>query len=254
MEAFSLNGKLAMITGASRGIGFGAAQAIAEAGADVILVARGRKELDQAAAELRKTAARAAVAQFDLAAVDQIASWFDEQVAARGMPTILVNAAGMTLRAPATEVPLADWHQILNLNLTAVFELSRCFARHCIAAGSSAKIVNIASLMTAAARRDNAAYTASKGGVGQLTKALAVDWADKRIYVNAIAPGYVETELTKPLVQNLEFDAWVKKRCPLGRWGTPADVAWPIVFLAAPASDFMTGQVIYVDGGWLATF
>jgi len=114
--------------------------------------------------------------------------------------------------------------------------------------------VNIASLMTAAARRGTSAYAASKGALGQLTKALAIEWASHGIHVNAIAPGYIDTEMSKSLREDPEFDGWVKKRCPLGRWGSAEDIAWPIVFLASPASDFITGQVIYVDGGWLATF
>jgi len=154
----------------------------------------------------------------------------------------------------ATELSLADWNQVMAVNATAIFELSRCFARGLITAGHKGKIVNIASLMTAAARRGVSAYTASKGAVGQLTKALAVDWAEHGILVNAVAPGYVDTELNKALIEDEAFDAWVKKRCPLGRWGTPEDIAWPVVFLASPASDFITGQVIYVDGGWLSTF
>jgi gluconate 5-dehydrogenase len=165
-----------------------------------------------------------------------------------------VNAAGIQRRGLATELPLSDWNQVLAVNTTAIFELSRCFARGLIAAGRKGKVVNIASLMTAAARRGVSAYTASKGAVGQLTKALAVDWAEHGIHVNAVAPGYVDTELNKALIEDAEFDAWVKKRCPLGRWGTPEDIAWPVVFLASPASDFITGQVIYVDGGWLSTF
>jgi gluconate 5-dehydrogenase len=120
--------------------------------------------------------------------------------------------------------------------------------------GRKGKVVNIASLMTAAARLGTSAYTTSKGAVGQLTKALAIDWASYGIHVNAVAPGYVKTELTKDLIDDPEFDRWVKKRCPLGRWATPEDISWPVVFLASPASDFITGQVIYVDGGWLSTF
>ena len=140
------------------------------------------------------------------------------------------------------------------LNATAIFELSRAFARNLIKLGRKGKVVNIASLMTGAARPGTSAYTASKGAVGQLTKALAVDWAPHGIMVNAIAPGYVDTELNEALLSDAAFDAWVKKRCPLGRWGTPEDIAWPIVFFASPASDFITGQVLFVDGGWLATF
>jgi len=243
-----------MVTGASRGIGLGAARALGRAGSDLLLVARGEAGLQRAAAELEASGVRVCCSAFDLAATECISPWFDNLVERFGLPTLLVNNAGITLRGLAADLSLADWHQTLSLNLTAMFELSRCFARHCMAQRKPAKIVNIASLMTVAARRGTSAYTASKGGVGQLTKALAIEWAEHRIHVNAIAPGYIDTELNSALTQDPEFDAWVRKRCPLGRWGTPDDVAWPIVFLSSPAADFITGQVIYVDGGWLATF
>ena len=165
-----------------------------------------------------------------------------------------MNAAGITRRGDAINLDLADWSETLAINATAVFELSRVFARSLIEAKARGKIVNIASLMTAAARRGTSAYAASKGALGQLTKALAIEWASHGIHVNAIAPGYIDTEMSKSLREDPEFDGWVKKRCPLGRWGSAEDIAWPIVFLASPASDFITGQVIYVDGGWLATF
>jgi gluconate 5-dehydrogenase len=140
------------------------------------------------------------------------------------------------------------------INVSAVFAMSQAFARRLIADAKPGKIINIASLMTSATRPGTAAYTASKGGVGQLTKALAIDWAPKGILVNAIAPGFIRTDLTGPLWADTTFDEWVKKRTPLARWGTPEDIALPAVFLASSASDFMTGQVVYVDGGWLATF
>ena len=149
---------------------------------------------------------------------------------------------------------MEDWDDTLAINLTATFVLSQAFARASFAAGSPGKIINIASLMTVAARRTTAAYTASKGGIGQLTKALAVDWADKGIHVNAIAPGYIATALTEPLLKDEKFDTWVKQRCPLGRWGVPEDIAWPAVFLASPASGYITGEILLVDGGWMATF
>jgi len=146
---------------------------------------------------------------------------------------------------------LGMWNENIALNLTAVFVLSQAFARHLIAAGAKGKIINIASLMTVAARRTTCAYAAAKGGIGQLTKSLAVDWADKGIHVNAIGPGYVATQLTEPLWRDPEFDAWVKKRCPLGRWAAPEDLAWPAVFLASSAANYITGQILWwTAAGW----
>lgn len=243
-----------MVTGASKGIGLGIAGAMAEAGADVILVARSQDELDTAAGKLRETGRKVGVAPFDLRETDAIPAWFAGVVEKQGLPDILVNAAGITRRAPAEDLKIEDWNDTLAINLTAPFLLSQAFARACFAAGAHGKIINIASLMTVAARRTTTAYTASKGGIGQLTKALAVDWAGKGILVNAIAPGYIATNLTAPLVSDPKFDEWVKQRCPLGRWGTPEDIAWPAVFLASSAADFITGQILFVDGGWMATF
>jgi gluconate 5-dehydrogenase len=183
-----------------------------------------------------------------------IAPWLDEIFARYGTPDILVNSAGMQRRGPAVDLTLDDWNAVMTLNVTAMFELCRRFARRRMAMGAGGKVINIASLMTSAARPGTAPYTASKGAVGQLTKVLAVEWAKSGIFVNAIAPGYINTDLNKSLVSDASFDSWVKTRCPLGRWGTPEDIAWPVVFLASAASDFITGQVVYVDGGWLATF
>jgi len=242
MDQFRLDGRLALITGANKGIGLGIARAMAAAGADVILVARNRDELDAAAGELRQSGRRVAAAPFDLRQTAEIPAWYESLVPQHGCPDILVNAAGITRRAPAEELTLDDWNETITVNLTAVFVLCQAFARRLIAAGARGT------------RRTTAAYTASKGGIGQLTKALAIDWADRGILVNAIAPGYIATRLTEPLRTDPEFDAWVKKRTPLGRWGTPEDIALPAVFLASAASDFVTGQVIFVDGGWLATF
>lgn len=254
MNMFSLDGKLALVTGGSRGIGLSAALAIARAGADIVLAARDAGALERAAGEFLGTGRRIATCPIDLHAIDGIPAWYDNLVATFGRPDILVNSAGTTRRGPAAELSLQDWEEVLTVNLTAVFAVCQAFARYCIAAKARGKIINIASLTTSVARKDTAAYTASKGGIGQLTKALAVDWAGAGILVNAVAPGYIATKLTEPLVNDPEFDAWVRKRCPLGRWGTPDDIAWPIVFLASPAADFITGQILFVDGGWLATF
>jgi gluconate 5-dehydrogenase len=249
IDPFRLDGRLALITGGSRGIGLGIAKAMAGAGARVILAARPSPDLEAAAADLG-----APIAPVDLHHTEGIPLWFDELAARLGRPDILVNAAGITRRAPAHELAMKDWDDVISVNLTAVFALSQVFARHLIAAQAPGRIINIASLMTLGARRTTAAYTASKGGLGQLTKSLAVDWAEKNILVNAIAPGFIGTEMTGPLKDNPEFDAWVKTRTPLARWGVPADIALPVVFLASPAADFITGQVIYVDGGLTATF
>jgi gluconate 5-dehydrogenase len=248
MDPFRLDGRLALVTGASRGIGLGVAHALQSAGARVILAARASDDLDAAARDLG-----AVSASIDLQDVPGIPAWYDALAARVGLPDILVNAAGTTRRAPAESLSMEDWNDVISLNLTAVFALSQAFARHLIAANAPGRIINIASLMTFAARRTTAAYTASKGAIGQLTKSLAVDWADKGILVNAIAPGFIETAMTAPLKDKPEFDTWVKGRTPLARWGRPEDIARPVVFLASPAADFITGQVIYVDGGLTST-
>jgi gluconate 5-dehydrogenase len=254
MNPFSLEGKLAFITGGSRGIGNGAARALAQSGAGVILAGRNAAELERAATELRQFAIQVHIAPFDLSQTNGIAGWFESLCAEWGTPEILVNSAGINLRGAAVDLSLDDWNAVITLNATAIFELSRSLARLLIREGRGGSIINIASLMTAAARPGISPYTASKGAVGQLTKALAVEWAQHGILVNAIAPGYVDTDLNTALIQDPAFDSWVKSRCPLGRWATPEDIAWPVVFLASSAARFITGQVIYVDGGWLATF
>ncbi len=254
MNPFRVDGKLALITGGASGIGYGAAKALAESGANLVLAGRRIAELERSAEMLKQLGAAVHVSPVDLKETSAISKWFDDVCSQTGVPDILVNAAGMTRRGPAVDLSLDDWSAVMTVNAEAIFELSRCFARRRISDRLGGNIVNVASLMTFAARPGTSVYAASKGAVGQLTKAMAVEWAKHGITVNAIAPGYIDTELTQPLVGDPEFSSWVVGRCPLGRWGTPEDIAWPIVFLSSAASAFLTGQVIPVDGGWLATF
>jgi gluconate 5-dehydrogenase len=191
-------------------------------------------------------------APFDVGQVTAIADFYSDVVSRCGPIDILINNAGGTRRGPAHELSLEDWQTVLDLNLSSVFEVSRCFARERIASGKPGRIINVGSLMCHSARAGTSPYAATKGGILLLTKALAMDWAPYGILVNAIGPGYIETPLTAPLKAKPEFDAWVTQTCPLGRWGTPADLAGAVTFLASPAASFITGQIIYIDGGWLA--
>jgi len=249
---WDLTGKVALVTGAGRGLGRAMALALAEHGADLTLVARSKDELDETADEAKSLGRRAFVHPFDIADAERIPALVGRITAQAGPVDILVNNAGITRRAPATEMPLEDWDAIMSVNVRSLFALSREVARHMMSAGRGGKIVNVASLMSQVARPGTAAYTASKGAVAQLTKALAVEWAPHGINVNAIGPGYFKTKLTEPLQNDPAFDKWVKGETPLGRWGEPEDLAGLTVFLASRAADFITGQVIYADGGWLA--
>lgn len=254
MKTFQLEGQRALITGGSRGIGFGIAKAFVESGADVILVSRNAAGLDKARDELIPSGRDIRTVAFDMNQTDRIDTFYNEIVEEAGGIDILVNNAGGTRRGPAESITADDWQFVINLNLTAVFKLSQAFAKERIRSKRKGKIINIASLMSELVRTGNAPYAASKGGIRQLTKSLAIDWAKYHINVNAIGPGYIRTELTRALWEDKAFDDWVVSRTPMARWGYPEDLGYTAVFLAAPASDFITGQVIYVDGGFISCF
>jgi gluconate 5-dehydrogenase len=254
MEKFRLDNKRALVTGGSKGIGLGIATALAEAGSDLVLVARDQEMLARADAKLASTGKRIQTLSFDMNATDKISEMFNRIVAESGAPDILVNNAGGTRRGPAETLSTDDWNFVINLNMTATFALSQAFAKERIKRRKKGKIINIASLMSETVREDNAPYAASKGGIRQLTKALAVDWAKYGINVNAIGPGFIQTDLTRALWEDKSFDKWIKWKTPWARWGTPEDLGYAAVYLASEASDFVTGQVLYVDGGLLSTF
>ena len=253
-EKFNLDGKTALITGGSRGIGLGIACSLADAGADVYLLARGSDDLNSARNTLSKPDRRVWTRTFDMSEIDSIPDMFQSVSEETGGIEILVNNAGTTARGAAHEQSIEEWRRVIDVNLTSVFALSRVFAKARIDAGLRGKIVNIASLMSEQIREDNAPYAASKGGIRQLTKALAVDWARYGINVNAIGPGFIRTELTRRLWENPEFDEWVKWKTPWGRWGEAEDIGNAALFLASSASNYITGQILYVDGGMLTTF
>jgi gluconate 5-dehydrogenase len=252
-EFFDLSGKTALVTGGSRGIGLAEAKGLAQHGADVAVVARTKKQLEEAKKQIQtSTGSRVWAFPFDLGDTKAIEGLFENVVAETNGIDILVNCAGTTARAPAEEVALDSWNLVIEVNLTAVFAMSQAFCRHRKQTAKGGKIISIGSLLCHSARATNAPYASSKGGLLMLTKSLAVEWAKYRINVNAIGPGYITTELTKPLWTDKEFDRWVLSKTPLERWGQPEDLVGTAVFLASSASDFITGQIIYVDGGWLA--
>ena len=253
MNLFGLDGKRALITGGGIGIGLGIAKGFAQVGADVVLVARSQTELDEAAAAIRAAGHDVATSSFDLLETDAIAGWYEQLVRDSGPFDILVNDAGMVEHGPAEQMPLADFERVLRLNLVACFALAQAFARERIAANAPGKIINVASVAGLEVSRYPAApYPASKGALIQLTKDLANEWAPKGIHVNALAPGWVRTPMTKPAVDDPAFNDWLRQRVPLGRWGEPEDMVGPALLLATAAGDFLTGSVLVADAGLTA--
>ncbi|MFF4834327.1 SDR family oxidoreductase [Streptomyces sp. NPDC001315] len=242
---FDISGRTALVTGSSRGIGLALARGLAEAGCTVVLNGRDRERLTRAAAELPGDV-RTAV--FDVTDGPSVAAGVADVEERVGPLDILVNNAGMQLRAPLLEFTDTDWHRILNTNLTSAFLVGREAARRMTERGRG-KIINICSLQSEVVRPGIAPYAATKGALKMLTKGMCADWGPYGVQVNGLGPGYIETELTRPLVEDEEFSAWVGRRTPAGRWGRTEDLVGGVLFLASPAADFVSGQVLYVDGG-----
>lgn len=244
---FRLDGKVALITGSASGLGAAIAQALAEAGARVAVHGNRRPASDTAAA----IGPKALAFQADLGSTAGPGALFSQVCKSMGGVDILVNNAGTIHRDAAEDTTLESWQQVLQVNLTSVFQLSQLLARHLVQRGSPGKIVNIASLLSFQGGIRVPAYAASKGGVAQLTKALANEWAAKNIQVNAIAPGYFATSNTEALQADETRNRQILERIPAGRWGQPEDLAGAALFLACAASNYVTGTVITVDGGWM---
>ncbi len=248
---FSLEGKRALVTGASRGLGRAAAEALAGAGADVVCVSTRTAGTDDTAAAVRAAGRRAWQLAADLSDRDAAARLAEEAEREAGPIDVLVNNAGTIRRHPAADYPMDAWDAVLRTNLDAVFVLSQALGRGMIARRSG-KIINVASLLSFTGGVTVPAYTASKHAVAGLTKALANEWAQHGVQVNAVAPGYFRTDNTQALQENATRSAEISARIPAGHWGEPSDLAGAMVFLASRASDYVNGHVLVVDGGWTA--
>jgi 2-deoxy-D-gluconate 3-dehydrogenase len=251
LDVFSLEGRRALVTGGSRGLGAAIAAALANAGADVAVADVVPGGCEETGRRIEAAGRRAVVLSADLSRREEQDRLVGEAVAALGGLDILVNNAGIIRRAPAADTSDEDWDAVVEINMTAVFRLSRAAGRHMLAQGRG-KIINIASLLAFQGGILVPAYAASKGAVAQVTKALANEWAGRGVNVNAIAPGYMATDNTAALRADPDRSRQILERIPAGRWGVPADVGHVAAFLASPASDYVNGHVLVVDGGWMA--
>jgi gluconate 5-dehydrogenase len=248
LQLFDLCNRRALVTGSGQGIGFALARGLAGAGAEIILNDIDPQRLAAAAERLRADGATVHELGFDVTDADQVTAAVDAFEAESGPIDILVNNAGMQFRAALEEFPVERFDFMMKLNLNSVFYVGRAVAKHMIDRGAG-KIVNICSVQTALARPSIAPYTASKGAVANLTKGMATDWARHGLQINGLAPGYFKTELTSALVADEAFTAWLSNRTPAGRWGEVEELVGACIFLSSPASSFVNGHVLYVDGG-----
>ena len=248
---FDVSGKIVLITGAGRGLGFAFATGFADAGARVVINDVVAERAAQASGSLRETGGSAVSYPFDVTNAEQVEDSVARIEQEVGPIDVLINNAGIHHRAPLAEMSLADWQAVIDVNLTGVFLVSRYVAKAMIERKRGV-IINISSLNSEGARPTIANYCAAKGGVTMLTKSMALEWGKYNIRANAIGPGYFVTDLTRSLVDNPDFDAWVKQSVPLARWGDPSELVGTAIFLASNASSYISGRTIYVDGGWRA--
>lgn len=245
---FDIEGQIALVTGSSQGIGYALAEGLAEAGARVVLNGRDAAKLEAARAALAAKGYDVTAIAFDVtdeAAVTQGVQWIESKL---GPISILINNAGMQFRTALEDYPLEKWRELMRVNVESAFITAKAVAKGMIAR-KSGKIINISSVQSELGRPTIAPYTATKGAIKMLTKGMCADWAKHGIQVNAIGPGYFKTPLNQALVDNPEFSAWLEKRTPAGRWGNVDELIGAAVFLASPASSFVNGHILYVDGG-----
>ena len=248
---FDLTGRVALVTGSYQGLGLAIARGLGVAGATVVLNGRNEGKLREAIAALSGEGLQVSGCCFDVSKAAQMQDKIPTLEREVGRIDILVNNAGIQRRSPLEQFEASVWQEVLDINLTGLFLVTKQVVQGMIAR-KSGKIINICSLMCEMARPTVGAYTAAKGGVKMLTKAMAVEWGKHNIQVNGIGPGYFATEMNRPLKEDPNFDAWIRSRTPAGRWGEPPELVGAAVFLASRASDFVNGQIIYVDGGILA--
>ena len=247
-KGFDLSGKTALVTGSSQGIGLAIAQGLGEAGARIIINGRDTKKLDAAHTLLTAKGITVTVAAFDVTDEEAVNAGIAQVEQGVGAIDILFNNAGMQFRTALEDFPLAKWRELMQVNVESAFIVSKAVAKGMIAR-KAGKIINISSVQSELGRPTIAPYTATKGAIKMLTKGMCADWAKYNIQVNAIGPGYFKTPLNQALVDNPEFSGWLEKRTPAGRWGTTDELIGAAIFLASPASSFVNGHILYVDGG-----
>ena len=249
---FDLDGKISLVTGAGRGIGRAIALILARAGSDVALVARSQAELDSVVQEIQDLGRRATAFAADLTQTQQLASWTDQISRTMGGIDVLVNNAGINIPQDSVDVTEKAWDTIMNINLKAAFFMAQAVGKVMITRGRGGRIINISSQTGSVALAKRAAYCASKAGLNLVTKVLAMEWASHEILVNAVAPTFVETEMTKPFLADPAFREYALAKNLLKRFGTPDDVAGAVLYLASPIANMVTGHILLVDAGWTA--
>jgi NAD(P)-dependent dehydrogenase (short-subunit alcohol dehydrogenase family) len=251
LALFDLSGKVAMVTGSTRGLGEVAAMALAKAGADIAICGRNKDDLKRVSTAVMHTGKAAEGVHLDVTSADSVRAGVDRILQHFGKIDILVNNAGVNHRVPALEYDEEAWDMVINTNLKGYFLVAKAVVPQMIEYGYG-KVINMSSILGTIALPNQLAYAASKGGVDQMTKVMAVEWAKQGVRVNAIGPTYFETDLVTQIRNDPERFNFINERTPMGRWGYLNELEGIVIFLAAPASDFITGQTIYIDGGWTA--